>query len=477
MLIKKLIEPNITIENICSIFDSVIDSTDDSICVVDKKGKVVVWNERAEQNYKINKNEILGKYLVDFFPSALLPKVMESEREYKNIYNSPREGVYNIISARPLYENNELVGAVSCDKDISDVIELSHILEHTKENLEEIEKKELGITATESVFKAIIGEDNQVKEAIQLCKSIAGFNISVLITGDSGTGKEVFARAIHDESKRKGLFVPINCSAIPNDLIESELFGYEEGAFTGAKQSGTNGKFEIADGGTLFLDEIGDMPLIMQAKLLRVIEDGIVTKIGSTTGKKVDVRIIAATNKDVAELITSNQFRKDLYYRLNSIQIKLPTLNDRRKDIPLLVEKFIKEFSLKYGKVAPDLSHEMMNYLRNYNWEGNIRELKNLIERIVIIADDMGKICEERIMESTGEVSGLSQESLHESLLFYHGKDESLKLENILEAVEKKVINEALSKSMGNKTKASKLLGIPRSTLYFKMEKYKIEES
>ena len=197
---------------------------------------------------------------------------------------------------------------------------------------------------------------------------------------------ELFARAIHMESGREGYFVPINCSAIPNELIESELFGYAAGAFTGALKEGRAGKIELSHRGTLFLDEIGDMPLNMQPKILRVIEDGEIIRVGSEKSLKVNIRVIAATNKDLAKMVEEGSFRKDLYYRLNSVIINIPPLRERRDDIPLLANRFVEDYCMEYGVNILSFSPEVMEALINHDWEGNVRELNNLVERMVIMA-------------------------------------------------------------------------------------------
>lgn len=327
------------------LFSKILDNIHDAICVVDKEANVLVWNKSAENLYKISKEEIYYKKIQEIFPSALLPKVIVEGNSYENIFNSPREGCYNIISAKPLIDNEQIIGGVSCDKDISELIRMAELLNKTQSNLQVLENEVSSLNESRFAFSQIVSNNNKFKETIEFSKNISKSTINVLITGESGTGKEVFARAIHIESGRKGYFVPINCSAIPSELMESELFGYKGGAFTGSSREGRVGKFELAHNGTIFLDEIGDMPISMQPKILRVIEDGIITRVGSEKSTKIDVRIIAATNKNLIKLMDEGLFRKDLYYRLNSVLIELPPLRERREDIPLLVNKFIKDFA------------------------------------------------------------------------------------------------------------------------------------
>jgi sigma-54 dependent transcriptional regulator, acetoin dehydrogenase operon transcriptional activator AcoR len=303
-------------------------------------------------------------------------------------------------------------------------------------------------------FDKIIGVNEKFKKLIDYAKKITDSKSTVLITGESGTGKEIFAQAIHNHSKRKEEpFIAVNCGAIPRTLIESELFGYEDGAFTGAKKGGNAGKFEIAEGGTIFLDEIGEMPSDMQIRLLRVIEEGVINRIGSSKQINIDVRIMAATNKDLKHEVERGNFRKDLYYRLNVLPLHLPPLRERRDDIPELVNYYMRKTSRKLNKHSVDISEEYMNYLKNYDWPGNIRELENVIELIVnseaIKTNLWNEIAEEQT--TTGMYTSLT-----------------------LDQMEKHHIIEVIKETKGNMTLAAKILDIARSSLYRKIEKYNI---
>ncbi|MGF7057095.1 sigma 54-interacting transcriptional regulator [Brassicibacter mesophilus] len=445
----------------------ILDDINVAISVVDVNLITRFWNKSAEKMYEISKKEILDKPITNFFPSALLPKVIKEGKPYKNVYNSPRNNCYNIISATPLYEGEKLIGGIGYDRDISELMRLSELLNKTQLNLKILEQEVSKLNESECSFSQIVGDNEDFKRVISLAKSVAKSNISILLTGESGTGKEVFARAIHIESVRKGYFVPINCSAIPEELMESELFGYEKGAFTGASKEGKAGKFELANNGTLFLDEIGDMSLSMQPKILRVLEDGIITRVGSGKHVKVDVRIIAATNKDIKKMVSEGTFRKDLYYRLNSVLIKLPSLRDRKDDVPELVLKFSEEFCTKYGTNIKEIDTNLMMKLINYDWEGNVRELRNIVEIMIILAKNNKK---ERLDASLLPESFFAQSS-NSNLQDY---SYSLDLKTITESAEIEAISKAMKLSHGNKTYAANLLNIPRSTLYFKLDKYKI---
>ncbi len=313
-------------------------------------------------------------------------------------------------------------------------------------------------------FDEIVGNDKNFVRIVDYAKKIADSRSNILILGESGTGKELFAQAIHNYSSRRDEpFVALNCGAIPRNLIESELFGYEEGAFTGAKSSGQPGKFEIADGGTIFLDEIGEMPLDMQTSLLRVIEEGTVSRVGSVKEFFVDVRVIAATNKDLNEEVRKGNFRKDLYYRLNVLPVRLLPLRERKDDIPLLSQYFMERISKKLNKKSVMINDETMKYLLEYEWPGNIRELENLIELMVnteTIPDSIvktGSDIIERPQICMAELEGTT--ACEEA-------EENLKLE----FMEKQHIQKVLNFYKGNITLSAKALGIGRNTLYRKIE-------
>lgn len=305
-------------------------------------------------------------------------------------------------------------------------------------------------------FDKIISQNERFKSIIEYAKKIADSKSTVLITGESGTGKEIFAQSIHNYSTRRDEpFVAVNCGAIPRTLIESELFGYEEGAFTGAKKGGNIGKFELAEGGTIFLDEIGEMPTDMQIKLLRVIEEGVINRIGSSKQQLLNVRIIAATNKDLKIEIQKETFRKDLYYRLNVLPVYLTPLRERREDIPLLVDYYMKKTSRKLNREPVNINEEYMDYLQSQDWPGNIRELENVIELVV----NTGAI----------QINQWNNEFKQSKPVNIIGHLQSL------EAIEKIHIINILNEVEGNISIASKILNIGRNTLYRKLQKYEID--
>jgi len=300
-------------------------------------------------------------------------------------------------------------------------------------------------------FENMIAKSAKMRQIIEVIKVVAKSNAAVLITGESGTGKELVARAIHSQSYRKGKpFVAVSCAALPESLLESELFGHEKGAFTGAHAQ-RKGKFEVANRGTLFLDEIGEMSANIQVHLLRVLEEKEFTRVGGNELIKVDVRVISATNTDIKKAVADGQFREDLYYRLNVVSIELPPLRERKEDIPLLAQHFLKKFALENQKEITGFSPEANDFLLKYEWPGNVRELENAIERAVILAKN-----------SCIEVADLSQKSL----IAVH----SAPLGKKLAEVERNHILNILSETGGNYTKAAKILGISRVTLYNKIK-------
>lgn len=308
-------------------------------------------------------------------------------------------------------------------------------------------------------FSAIIGSHPKMMRAKELASTAALTNSTVLLLGESGTGKELFAHAIHNASKRKGPFIAVNCSAIPRSLIESELFGYEPGSFTGANKQGRPGKFERANGGTIFLDEIGDMPLDLQAVLLRVLQEREVVRVGGFKPIPIDVRVIAATNRNLEERIREGAFRKDLYFRLNVITVNIPPLREIKSDLNLFIERLLPQLSKKLGKQVNEISEEAMECLMSYNWPGNVRELENVLERSILLAQT------NRIERENLPANVIKQTYLETEV----GKEEPLSLQDM----ERRAILETLRRE-SSIVAAAKSLKISRSTLYRKMKKYNI---
>jgi two-component system response regulator AtoC len=313
-------------------------------------------------------------------------------------------------------------------------------------------------------FENFVGKSEAMLRIFEMIKKIADYKSTVLITGESGTGKELAARAIHANSNRsEKTFVAVNCGAIPENLLESEIFGHVKGAFTDATRNKV-GLFEEADKGTIFLDEIGELPLVLQVKLLRVLQDEEVRRVGDTKAIKVDVRIIAATTRNLEKEVREGTFRDDLYYRLNVLPISMPPLRERREDIPLLVDYFIRRYNERLGRHLEGITSEALEILVNYSWRGNVRQLENTIERSMIFAQNK-KL---DIVDLPGELKEMSDEGR----LFFNGSELSIKLSS--KVLEKELIRKALQKTGGNRTRAAKLLEISHRALLYKIKEYGI---
>jgi PAS domain S-box-containing protein len=452
------------LDELFSLQNNIMDNLHEAICIIDENGFVQYWNRSSEILYNVKADKIINHHLGEFFKNAMALQVLSSGKRVDNVRHEPTEGKLVILSAVPIFNaQGKIIAAVSTDRDITEAMKLAKELEMEKKKVEFLEKEYKKEISLKYNFSSIIGKNKKIIDAITVAQKVASTSTSVLITGKSGTGKEVFAKSIHEASGRSGNFVAINCSAIPENLFESELFGYVEGAFTGAVKKGKIGKFEFANNGTLFLDEIGDMPLEMQVKILRVLQDGVIYRLGSEKAIATDTRIIAATNKDLMQLIAEKKFREDLFYRLAVVQIKLPPLNERKEDVRDLANLFLDEVSSQEGIEINNVDEKIFNILTNYKWDGNIRELRNVIQRMVVLSND-GRITVDSIPEYILE-SAYAQEE--ENMDAYD-------LDGIVGCIERKTIREVMKIANGNKQKAAKMLKIKRSTLYYKLEKYGI---
>ncbi|NBI07160.1 sigma-54 dependent transcriptional regulator PrdR [Senegalia massiliensis] len=452
------------LERISKTLNHIVESIHEALCLIDTKGKVIIWNKNAAELYDIPQKDIVGKNIKDFFPDSINSKVLESKERITNVYHSPKKNYKVIINALPIYINGKFEGVLTTDRDVTEVTSLSKKLEKANSNLKFLEGEFKKLK--NNYFDNIIGRSTKIIEKIKIAKQVSKSDISVLISGESGTGKELFAKNIHDYSGGKGSFIPVNCSAIPNELFESEFFGYDEGAFTGANKKGKVGFFELANNGTLFLDEIAELPLYMQAKLLRVLQDNTFTRVGGTEVINSKVRIISATNANLAEMVDEGKFRKDLFYRLNVIEIKLPPLRERENDIVLLTYHFLNELAEKNNRDVPKISPEVLDIFKKYNWNGNIRELRNVVEHTLVLCTD-NVINKDRL---PSHILKFVKEKEHDFI-----KTEStFDLNKSISNLEKKIIIEALKNTKGNKAKAAKLLNIPRSTLHYKLDSYEI---
>jgi transcriptional regulator with PAS, ATPase and Fis domain len=446
------------------VIDELVENAYEGMVIVNADG--IITKCRYEKLLGIKEKDVIGKNVSDVIENTRLQDVIKSG--LKEIGDIQVINGHEMIASRiPIIRDNKIIGAVGTVlfKDLEELKYLAKRVgnETSSKKISKEEKKK--IDQAKYSFDSIITQNAQMLSLIDLAKKASETNSTVLIYGESGTGKEYFSHAIHLNSKRKyGPFVRINCAAIPKELLESELFGYEEGAFTGAKKTGKIGKFEYANGGTIFLDEIGSMPLDMQAKLLRVLEEREFERVGGNKKIYLDIRVIAATNDSLPELVTKGKFREDLFYRLNVINIMIPPLRNRLDDIQILSESMLEMFSKYYKNAPKKISNGALELLKKYRWPGNLRELRNVIERSVTVSNgDM------IFLKDLPEfISNITPERRTE-------KETYPTLKEMVREIEIKAIKDAIIYCGGNKSEAAKILGIHRTALYKKCEKIGIE--
>jgi transcriptional regulator with PAS, ATPase and Fis domain len=373
--------------------NTLMDTVSEAITVIDQQNFVIGWNKRAEELYRIPAHTIVGQEINRFFSSLVVTHVINKDamkkKGVRNDYHQPIPGTHVLINASPIVCQERVLGSVCAERDITETVSLHNELSRASTQVRQLKSEITKRNKSDDAFRRIYGHSKKLNDTISLAQRVANTNVAVLIRGESGTGKELFAEAIHSESSRKGKpFVIINCGAIPAALFESELFGYQPGAFTGADRKGRPGKFELAHQGTIFLDEIGELPLDLQVKLLRVLQSKRFYKVGGDDPIEVDVRVISATHRDLEKMIAEGLFREDLYYRINVVSLEIPPLRQRKEDIPELIYLFIREFCLQQNRDLVQIAPEVMTVLLNYPWPGNIRELRNVVERMVILAED-----------------------------------------------------------------------------------------
>ncbi|MCQ2015329.1 sigma-54-dependent Fis family transcriptional regulator [Clostridium butyricum] len=440
--------------------ESIIDNVEKGIMIVDKQGKITNINKFGVDIFQKEKEFLIKEDIYHIVPN--LGNILDE------LNNDNSTIIKEVKISHSSNYKTELVfkGITHKDQVIGMVITMSNM----KENYDI--KSATGAFLT---FNDIIGESAAIKNVVTNSKIIANSPSTVLIQGESGTGKEVLAQAMHNYSLRRNKkFVAINCGAIPNNIIESELFGYEDGTFTGAKKGGKPGKFEVANGGTIFLDEIGEMPLDMQVNLLRVLQESRVTRLGGSTEIPIDVRVIAATNKNLKEEVNKGNFREDLYYRLCVIPITLPPLRERKDDVQKLMEYFLTIKSFKLNKPIPKINDELYSNLLSYSWPGNIRQLENYIENIVNLEGNISfDLWDEEHKKDFNNENIYKCNVNENNNQLCENENNNLNL-NFLE---RKTIEKAILKFGNNMTKTAKELGISRNTLYLKIKKYGIKTS
>ena len=441
----------------------ILDNVYSGIIVCDRNCRIVFMNKAYSELLKVDPREAVGKNIEEFFPKSRLHKVVSSGVPELGQRCSLKTEVLLLVNRIPIMHNGQVTGVILQTifrnyRDFADLIKRLNLLEREVQ----FQKR-----ALESVFSpkydldSIIGESSVIKNLKEVARKFAQTDSPVLILGATGTGKELFAHAVHSVSGRsQGPFVCLNCATVPKDLLESELFGYEEGAFTGARKGGKPGQIELAGGGSLYLDEIGEMPLNAQAKLLRVFEEKTLVRLGGIKSHQADFRLIAATNRDLRQMIQRGEFREDLYFRLNTMTLSIPPLAERPGDILLLVRHFMKTRDRADRRV----SDEALASLQSYSWPGNIRELRNVIDRALSLASgpviDIEHLSQDVLGLTCGaqELSGSPDRSLAEEVARF----------------EKTLLARAVEVTGGNMSKAAKLLGISRSSFYEKLQKHNL---
>jgi transcriptional regulator with PAS, ATPase and Fis domain len=433
-----------TVKELKMTLETVLEVAYEGVAVLDEQGGITLANARFCTKLGASRELIIGQNINRFIPMSdndLALKVLEIN------------GKPCVVSSLPITKEGSIKGQViKIYEDLDQLTDVMQQLHRLTMQLDYYKDELYRINGTSYTISSIVCSDERMTKLKSQVLQVARSNSTVLITGESGTGKELFAHSIHNASnRRKEPFIKVNCSAIPAELAEAELFGYEEGSFTGARKQGKPGKFELADGGTIFLDEIGDMPLMLQSKLLRVIQEKEIERVGSVKTRKVDVRIITATNRDLKRLVGEGKFREDLYFRINVVELLIPPLRERKQDIPVLADYFIQKYNKLFSKRVDGLTQAAQEVFGNYSWPGNIRELENIVERMLNYIDS-GLIGIKDVPEEVRRAEKTSP-----------GAGQSLA------TIEQEAIQAALSEADGNKSKAARLLGISRSKLYEKL--------
>lgn len=453
------------LKNRLYLLELILDNIYNGVIVTDPDGYVIYFNKPYGQFLGIDPKEQIGKHVTKVIENTRMHIVAKTGKAELNKVHSIK-GQEMVVQRIPIIDNGKVIAVFGqvMFKNVSDVNKLAKELSLLQSKLKLYEEELISLRAERYTFDSILGNSSAIISLKNEALRASSTNFPVLITGESGTGKEMFAQAIHNASHRKLFpFVRINCASIPRELLESELFGYEKGAFTGATSYGKVGKFELSNNGTIFLDEIGDMPLDMQAKILRVLEEKEFERIGGNKPIKSDFRVIAASNQPLEEMVNAGRFRKDLFYRLNVIRLHIPPLRERREDIIPISKKLLKEMTENTPFTEIKLHPSSEELLTNYDWPGNIRELVNVLSRIscLLERDTILPYDIPFFIRSTHISNSTSTNT-------------NTILDNVVDSAEKEAIITALSTAKNNKSVAAKILGIHRTHLYKKMKKYNI---
>lgn len=461
--VRALAEEITTVKEMKVMLEAIIHSTQDAISVVDARGRELIVNPAYTAITGLTPEQVIGKpptVDIEDGQESMHLQVLRTQRPVKGVHMQvgPRRRDV-IVNVAPITVDGELKGTVGVIHDVSELVRVSAELEQVKSLVRRLEAK--------YTFDEIIAQSSLMQQAVEQARRAAETPATVLLRGESGTGKELFAHAIHNASNRqRGQFVRVNCAALSDSLLESELFGYVEGAFTGARKGGHRGLFEAATGGTIFLDEIGEVSLGVQAKLLRVLQEKEIVRVGDTRPIPVNVRVIAATNARLEEMIARSAFREDLYYRLNVVPIVIPPLRHRKEDLPLLSEHLLERFNREYGRNVQAIAADALAAMLAYHWPGNVRELENIIGRALIAMSFGERTVSARHLPP---LVGSLPAAVPTALLAPAGGDT---LQDVVAAAERSALHEALQSTGGNKTEAARRLGIAPRTLYYKLERY-----
>ncbi|MBT2697354.1 sigma 54-interacting transcriptional regulator [Bacillus sp. ISL-40] len=449
-----------TVKTLKRTLETALDHAYDGIVMTDEKKNILMVSPPLLELFNLQLEAVLYHPVAKVLPELQLDNVYQSETaevsEFLEI-----NGIKYIVHRIPIQENGRIIGAIGkvVFRQLNEVSELFKKLQKAENKASFYHQQFQKSESARFTWDHLLTVDPYMEKLKKSAAKAAKGRSTILIRGESGTGKELFAQAIHNSSARNtGKFIVVNCAAIPEDLLESEFFGYDEGAFTGARQKGKLGKFDLANGGTLFLDEVGDMSLSLQAKLLRVLQEREFYRVGGTVRIQVDVRIIAATNRNLEEMVQEGLFREDLYYRLNVISLNVPPLRDRLYDTDHLIGRFMIELNQILGTSITGIEDRARGAMLDYAWPGNVRELRNVMERAMTFAEN-GKIRLEDLPDYLVKQVSVVEPSLNVSLV---------------ENAELEAIKKALVQVQGNKVKAARLLGISRSGLYEKIKKYKL---
>jgi len=435
--------------------------------IIDNQGCIIYINNTYLQILNLEKHDVLGKQILEISPHTRTLTVLQSGEAICG-YNWRVKGRNMIASAIPIFQDDIIIGVFAFSVFL-DILDAKEMIENLMSELNKYKSEVRILHRAKYSFDDLIGNSKEFQRVINLARQIAKHpDTTVLISGDSGTGKELLANAIHNRSTRAGhSFVRVNCAAIPENLLEAELFGYDEGAYTGAKKSGQAGKFELAQGGTIFLDEIGEMSYSMQSKLLVVLQEQEVERVGGTHPIQLDVRVIAATNRDLEKMISAGLFRQDLFFRLNVFHLEMIPLCSHKEDIAQLIDYFLIKFNKRLQVEITGISDKALKSLEQYHWPGNVRELENVMERAMIIAE----------MEGSSILSRRHFGFLNTAFNVPISLDQTKDLKTITDDFERQVIKRALQEANDDILTAARLLGINRTTLYRKLKKYAFQVS